>query len=194
MNDQTPNGNSLSPLGSRPARGPSPATPPRPRHFGPLDIDAHRDPRGHFLRAAATTAALVSVALAGGAAVTIAASNQASSTGGTTTAIATLVEGDHCGSDDTLGGARPGTTVAQPGTQQLSVTVPAIAVITYDRAGNVTSVMTNTGCAPRSDNQIWQTGPDTAFAEGTWEDIEHLDFVGDFTRAGTHVSQPPDPH
>lgn len=84
---------------------------------------------------------------------------------------------------------QPEPTVATPGTQQITVTVPSITVVTYTDTGQIDTVMTNTGCAPTADNQVWLTNTDGALIEGTWTDIADHDFTGDFTQPGTHVPQ-----
>lgn len=140
----------------------------------------------HPVAAIANIAAVAAATITAAVAVTIADTGSGYHTRTPVDTVA-LIEDDDCHTPH-LGGISLAETAAQPGTQQVTVTVPAIAVITYTPDGYIDTVMTNTGCAPQPDHQIWHTTP-AGLTEGTWADIADTHFTGDFTNTGTAVPQ-----
>ncbi|MEX0846332.1 MAG: hypothetical protein WD023_01015 [Ilumatobacteraceae bacterium] len=74
--------------------------------------------------------------------------------------------------------------------QNLTVTVPATALLTLDNDGAVVAATTNTGCAPRSSDNLYLVMPDGSVTEAT-EPLPTHSWIGDFTSAGVVVSQRP---
>lgn len=91
---------------------------------------------------------------------------------------------------------RPGCAVAEPtgspgdGTdQRVAVTVRPTALIGVDARGRVVDAWTNTGCAPRTTDDVYLRGADGTIRAGG-RDLADRAWTGDFRRPGIAVAQP----
>jgi hypothetical protein len=73
--------------------------------------------------------------------------------------------------------------------QGVAVTVPATVLVRVDHRGRVLAVATNTGCAPRSGDDMWLVYPDGSMRAVGAEQLLHRRWIGDFSRRGVYVSQ-----
>jgi hypothetical protein len=70
--------------------------------------------------------------------------------------------------------------------QQMSVSVPAVAMVRLDDAGAVVEAATNTGCAPRAGDAVYVVQADGSLEPAA---LPAVDWVGDFTQAGVFQPQ-----
>lgn len=97
-----------------------------------------------------------------------------------------VIEEESC--DDPAGTAKTTIPARAPGTMVVTFTVPAVAFVRLAADGSIEAVGTNTGCAPRGDEQ-WLSEQ----ADGTWlpvptPPVADRQWVGNFLTAG--VLQP----
>jgi hypothetical protein len=88
---------------------------------------------------------------------------------------------------------RPTATSSPAGSMALTVTVPPVAVMHVDDRNRIVSAMTNTGCAPRTTDQLWLVAPDGRFVAASPELASAHRWVGDFRMPGVNVKQAPGP-
>ena len=111
----------------------------------------------------------------------------------------TLVESPNCSvppSSSVQAPAAAAAAVAASGassasvTQTITVTVPPLAIIRLDAAGNVASAFTNTRCAPRITDDVYLVDAGGTFlnADPVHELPVHT-WVGDFTQPGVFQQQ-----
>ena len=76
-----------------------------------------------------------------------------------------------------------------PTQQPVVVRVPAITFLRLDHSGRVTAAATNTGCAPRSTDQIYVARVDGTL-QRTWSiHVDRYRWAGDFTVAARYQMQ-----
>ena len=98
-----------------------------------------------------------------------------------------LLEGAGCAHPSTSG---VGAAVSdRPGTQTISVTVPSVALLRTDHGNHIVAAMTNTGCAPRSVDQLFFVRPDGSLDSAPTSELANRRWVGNFTNPGVYVSQ-----
>jgi hypothetical protein len=107
-------------------------------------------------------------------------------TGAATAAAPTLIEAPECAV------TMPPVT-AGDAAGLVTVTVPHVTFLYLDGAGRVTAVATNTGCAPRATDQVYEylpgaTGPVAATFDVTGNGWAGQAWTGDFTQIA--VPQP----
>jgi hypothetical protein len=73
--------------------------------------------------------------------------------------------------------------------QQINVAVPATALIRIDHAGRIAAALTNTGCAPRTGDDIYIVRADGSVDPTPIHELPSPQWFGDFTVAGVYVSQ-----
>lgn len=74
------------------------------------------------------------------------------------------------------------------GDQTLTVSVPATAMLLLGADGEVDAAWTNTGCAPRTSDDIFVTWSDGVIQRGSPDLVERV-WTGDFRDAGVPVPQ-----
>lgn len=88
--------------------------------------------------------------------------------------------------------AVPGPAVTVPGAggaQEVSVTVPRLALLRVDESGHVVAAVTNTGCAPQPSDATYVVTPSGEHVATPGERFAHLRFTGDFREAGRWIDQ-----
>jgi len=92
--------------------------------------------------------------------------------------------------DGTAAVAPPAASQGGGMSQTITVTVPRLAIIRLDASGSVASAMTNTGCAPRTADDIYLVDAAGTFLnEDPAHELPNHVWVGDFTRRGVHQPQ-----
>mgnify|MGYP003330790552 CR=1 FL=1 len=69
------------------------------------------------------------------------------------------------------------------------VTVPHVAFIYLDAADKVTAAATNTGCAPRATDRVYEYLPGATGPVAAAFDVAAVAWVGDFTQIGVPQAQ-----
>lgn len=72
----------------------------------------------------------------------------------------------------------------------VTVSVPATALLRTDRGGHVVAAATNTGCAPRPSDDIVLVRPDGTFEPAPSPQMANRRWFGDFTAPGIYQPQP----
>ncbi len=106
-----------------------------------------------------------------------------------TTRSRPLVERPGCSSglNDTGHFEQASTTGALQ--QDITLQVPATALVRVDDGGHVLAALTNTGCAPRPGDDLFYVHPNGSIDAATMRALAHHPWVGDFTIAGVYVLQ-----
>jgi hypothetical protein len=78
-----------------------------------------------------------------------------------------------------------------PGGQEISVSVPATALLRLDGRGVVVAATTNTGCAPRPTDQVFGVRTDGTVDPLPPSTVTNVRWVGDFTEPGVLQAQSP---
>lgn len=73
--------------------------------------------------------------------------------------------------------------------QSLVVQVPATALIKVESGDRVVAAMTNTGCAPRTGDDVYIVRPDGTIERAPTSQMADRRWLGDFTVPGVYVSQ-----
>ncbi len=83
----------------------------------------------------------------------------------------------------------PLSVTLTPSQQPVVVRVPATTFLRLDRSGRVTAAATNTGCAPRSTDQIYVARADGTLRRTSSIHVDHYRWTGDFTVAARYQMQ-----
>jgi hypothetical protein len=90
--------------------------------------------------------------------------------------------------DARLRRTRP-TGGAAIGTQTIAVVVPRTTFLRVDAAGRVTEAATNTGCAPRTGDDVYLYHPDGTITLSPTIDVAARTWTGDFRHSGQFQPQ-----
>jgi len=94
-----------------------------------------------------------------------------------------LVEDTTCASPTTDATPDPAA-----GSVTIHVTIPPVAWLEVDETGRLIAAATNTGCAPRTGDEVFVRRPDRTLVEVT-VDLDTIAWVGDFTQPAVLVPQ-----
>lgn len=79
--------------------------------------------------------------------------------------------------------------VSADGGMTVTVRVPVTVVLQVEWNGELIAAMTNTGCAPRGDEDIFLMWPDRTITECTTLDAAAVQWEGTFTQPGVYEPQ-----
>lgn len=84
--------------------------------------------------------------------------------------------------------ATPATPEPAAGSVTIQVTIPPVAWLEVDETGRLIAAATNTGCAPRTGDEVFVRRPDSTLVEVT-VDLDAIAWVGDFTQPAVLAPQ-----
>jgi hypothetical protein len=111
---------------------------------------------------------------------------------GTPAHLSSLLEAPDCASPTAEATAETTAAAGDDGSvavQQLVVVVPPTVIVRLDSDGQLVSVSTNTGCAPRPADEWWALQPDGTAARTSATSFDRQQWVGDFTQTGVAQAQ-----
>ena len=111
---------------------------------------------------------------------------------GTPTRLSSLVEAPECAGPAADAAETSAEAAGDDGSvavQQLVVVVPPTVIVRVDSNGQLVSVSTNTGCAPRPADEWWAMQPDGTAARTSAASFDRQQWVGDFTQTGVAQTQ-----
>jgi hypothetical protein len=114
---------------------------------------------------------------------------------GTSARAPDLLEAHECAIARSVPVAEPtasttGDEGASVSAQQLVVVVPPTVIVRVDGDGQLVSVSTNTGCAPRPLDVWWVMQPDGTATRASAAAFARQRWMGDFTQTGVAQAQP----
>lgn len=74
--------------------------------------------------------------------------------------------------------------------QRVGVTVPATVFLRRPLGGPLLVAVTNTGCPPRADDDLWRVGPRRQHTRVAWPSIQRLTWVAVAGEPGTYLALP----
>ena len=104
-----------------------------------------------------------------------------------TASRAALVESPSC-SDTTF--SSPVSMSTGLNVPRVAVQIPATVLLKLDAAGRVVEAATNSGCAPRLTDDVYEIEPDGTVHGADANVLLGHQWVGDFTAAGVYQPQP----